>query len=135
LGNLLLNACSRLGSFRLTVFQGGNAAAGFFQLCGKHLDLSLLRSKPAAVVAGALCQGIQFLPCCLHSLRNTLHQNFYSLLNASVAFDLGERVNIELWGRNLLNADYYTFYFKSMTNNFYNYGKPCRIGATVSFAL
>jgi outer membrane receptor protein involved in Fe transport len=66
---------------------------------------------------------------------NTLHQNFYSLLNASVAFDLGERVNIELWGRNLLNADYYTFYFKSMTNNFYNYGKPCRIGATVSFAL
>lgn len=66
---------------------------------------------------------------------NTLHQNFYSLLNASVAFELGEKVNVELWGRNLLNADYYTFYFKSMTNNFYNYGKPCRIGATVSFRL
>ena len=66
---------------------------------------------------------------------NTLYQDFYSLLNASVAFNLGDKVNVELWGRNLLNADYYTFYFKSMTNNFYNYGKPCRIGATVSFYL
>jgi hypothetical protein len=40
-----------------------------------------------------------------------------------------------LWGRNLANTDYYTFYFKSVGNSFMNVGKPCRWGATFSFAL
>jgi outer membrane receptor protein involved in Fe transport len=65
---------------------------------------------------------------------NTLHQNFYSLLNASVELRKGD-FSLSLWGRNLTNTDYYTFYFKSMNNNFLNYGKPARLGVTLSFAM
>ncbi len=65
---------------------------------------------------------------------NTLHQNFYSLLNASVELRKGD-FSLSLWGRNLTNTDYYTFYFKSMNNNFLNHGKPIRLGATLSFAM
>ena len=65
---------------------------------------------------------------------NTLHQNFYSLLNASVELRKGD-FSLSLWGRNLTNSDYYTFYFKSMNNNFLNHGKPIRLGVTLSFAM
>ena len=65
---------------------------------------------------------------------NTLHQNFYSLLNASVELRKGD-YTLSLWGRNLANTDYYTFYFMSMGSSFMNVGKPCRWGATFSFAL
>ncbi len=65
---------------------------------------------------------------------NTLKQNFYSLLNASVELRKGD-YSLSLWGRNLANTDYYTFYFKSMGNDFMSQGKPCRWGATFSFAL
>ena len=65
---------------------------------------------------------------------NTLKQDFYSLLNASVELRKGD-FSLSLWGRNLTNTDYYTFYFKSMNNNFFNYGKPARLGVTLSFAM
>lgn len=65
---------------------------------------------------------------------NTLKQNFYSLLNASVELRKGD-YSLSLWGRNIANTDYYTFYFKSMGNDFMSQGKPCRWGATFSFAL
>ena len=65
---------------------------------------------------------------------NTLHQNFYSLLNASVELRKGD-FSLSLWGRNLTNTDFYTFYFKSMNNNFLNHGKPIRLGVTLSFAM
>lgn len=65
---------------------------------------------------------------------NSLKQNFYSQLNASVELRKGD-FSLSLWGRNLTNTDFYTFYFKSMNNNFYNHGKPCRLGVTLSFAM
>ena len=65
---------------------------------------------------------------------NTLKQNFYSLLNASIELRKGD-YKLSLWGRNLADAHYYTFYFKSMGNDFMSQGKPCRWGATFSFAL
>ena len=65
---------------------------------------------------------------------NSLSQDFYSLLNASVELQKGP-FSLSLWGRNLTNTDFYTFYFKSMNNNFFNQGKPCRMGVTMSFAM
>ena len=65
---------------------------------------------------------------------NTLEQNFYSLLNASVELRKGD-YKLSLWGRNMTDTDYYTFYFMSMGNSFMSQGKPCRWGATFSFAL
>lgn len=66
--------------------------------------------------------------------ENTLSQDFYSQLNASVELQKGP-VSLTFWGRNLTDTDFYTFYFKSMNNNFYNHGKPCRMGVTLSFAM
>lgn len=65
---------------------------------------------------------------------NTLEQNFYSQLGASVDLKKGD-FTLSLWGRNLTNTDFYTFYFKSVGNSFYNHGKPCRMGVTLSFAM
>ena len=65
---------------------------------------------------------------------NTLQQNFYSLLNASVELRKSD-YRLSLWAKNLTNTDYYTFYFKSMGNSFMNVGKPCRWGVTLSFAF
>ena len=66
--------------------------------------------------------------------ENSLAQDFYSQLNVSVELQKGP-VSLTLWGRNLTDTDFYTFYFKSMNNNFYNHGKPCRMGVTLSFAM
>ena len=83
------------------------------------------------IVLSASCQGAGKI---YWNEANTLHQNFYALLNASVEFRKGD-YKLSLWGRNLTNTDYYTFYFKSMGNDFMSPGKPCRWGATFSFAL
>lgn len=66
--------------------------------------------------------------------QNTIKQDFYHLLNASVELHKGA-FSLSLWGRNLTNTDFYTFYFKSMGNSFMSQGKPYRLGATLSFAL
>ena len=65
---------------------------------------------------------------------NSLSQDFYSQLNASVELQKGP-VSLSLWGRNLTNTDFYTFYFKSIGNSFYNHGKPCRVGITLGFVM
>ena len=65
---------------------------------------------------------------------NTLKQNFYSLLGASVELRKGD-FSLSLWGRNLTGTDFYTFYFKSVGNSFYNHGKPRQLGITLSYAM
>lgn len=65
---------------------------------------------------------------------NTLSQNFYSQLGASVELHKGD-FTLSLWGRNLTGTDFYTFYFKSVGNNFFSHGKPRRLGITLSYAM
>lgn len=65
---------------------------------------------------------------------NTLSQNFYSQLGASIRLCRGD-MSLTLWGRNLLDTDFYTFYFKSVNNNFFSHGKPRRVGITFSYAM
>ncbi len=61
-------------------------------------------------------------------------QNFYSLLNAKIAVEKNI-FRIGLWGKNLLNAEYKTFYFESMGNGFAQRGRPVQFGveAVVKF--
>ena len=66
--------------------------------------------------------------------ENSISQNFYSQLNASVELRKGD-FTLSLWGRNLTNTDFYTFYFKSMNRSFFNHGKPCRVGITLGFVM
>ncbi len=65
---------------------------------------------------------------------NRLYQPFYALLGGSVRF-VGERYTLSLWGKNLLNKRYDTFYFESMGNEYGQWGKPTTYGATLSMTF
>jgi len=65
---------------------------------------------------------------------NVLSQPFYGLLGAQIALIKGN-AQIALWGKNLLNTKYNTFYFKSMGNSFMQKGKPLQCGISVSCAF
>ena len=63
---------------------------------------------------------------------NSLDQPFYSLLGASVTLE-GKKWSLQLWGKNLTDTDFYTFYFMSMGNEFLQRGRPLQAGATLRF--
>lgn len=60
---------------------------------------------------------------------NTLSQPFYVLPGASFTLR-SARWSIKLWGENLSNTRYSTFYFLSMGNSFAQRGLPITFGAT-----
>uniref|UniRef100_UPI0040573F24 TonB-dependent receptor n=1 Tax=Alistipes sp. TaxID=1872444 RepID=UPI0040573F24 len=62
---------------------------------------------------------------------NTLKQEFYALLGASLRFE-HKHYALDLWCRNLLDERYATFYFKSVGNDFLQQGLPRTFGATLS---
>lgn len=62
---------------------------------------------------------------------NTLKQAFYALLGASLRFE-HRHFALDLWGRNLLDERYATFYFKSVGNDFLQQGLPRTWGMTLS---
>jgi outer membrane receptor protein involved in Fe transport len=63
--------------------------------------------------------------------ENSISQNFYSLLNASIHAQKGA-FSLELWGKNLTGTDYNAFYFVSVGNTFFSAGKPANYGVTLS---
>ena len=64
--------------------------------------------------------------------RNEARQDFYALLNASARLSY-DSWSLTLWGRNLTDASYSTFYFVSMKNRFLQQGKPLQWGATLTW--
>ena len=62
--------------------------------------------------------------------ENSLHQPLYFLLSASVTF-ANSNYSFQLWGENLTNTRFDTFYFMSMGNAFTQQGKKLRVGATL----
>lgn len=64
--------------------------------------------------------------------ENTVKQPFYAILGASVTF-MKSNCSLQLWGQNLTNTKYTTFYFVSMKNEFVQRAKPIRLGVTVRF--
>lgn len=58
------------------------------------------------------------------------HQDFYSLLNASITLD-SKAVQLNFWGRNLTDTQFNTFAFKSMNRIFEQHGKPFQLGVDV----
>ena len=66
--------------------------------------------------------------------ENTLSQPYYGLLSASLVWEKGHW-GASLWGKNLLNEKYNTFYFRSIGNDFFAQGKPLHIGASFHINL
>lgn len=65
---------------------------------------------------------------------NTLSQPFYLLPGASATLE-GDKWSLQIWGKNLSDTRYDTFYFMSMGNEFLQRGRPIQIGATLRFVL
>lgn len=61
---------------------------------------------------------------------NDVSQKFYGTVNSRVSFIKG-KAYMDLWGKNLLNKDYATFYFESMGTGFMQKGSPIQFGITL----
>ena len=65
---------------------------------------------------------------------NTLRQPFYALLGASITWQQ-PRYSVQLWGRNLTDTQYKTFYFVSIQHPFLQRGHGRQLGATLRLTL
>ena len=63
---------------------------------------------------------------------NRASQPFYGTLNARVSAQ-AKKVQIDLWGSNLLGQQYAAFYFESLGNRFIQKGKPRQFGIDLRF--
>jgi outer membrane receptor protein involved in Fe transport len=61
-------------------------------------------------------------------------QNFYAQLGATVSANI-KSLTVDLWGENILNAKYNTFYFVSVGNSFVQHGKPRCWGVTLRYNI
>lgn len=66
--------------------------------------------------------------------QNDCMQSPYALLAMNLTLEW-EYAQLELWGRNLTNTPYNVFYFRSMSNDFLQRGKPRELGVTIRFKL
>lgn len=62
--------------------------------------------------------------------ENDFKQPFYAQLGGEMTFDFGW-LSVGVWGENITNTKFHTFWFQSIGNAFVQRGKPARMGATV----
>lgn len=65
---------------------------------------------------------------------NKYSQSAYGLLGANISLAF-KNVNLHLWGKNLTDTKYNTFWFESMSRGFEQHGKPLQFGATVQLSI
>ena len=70
---------------------------------------------------------------------NSAYQPFYGLTNAMLSLEKGA-FGIELWGKNIFNTKYNSFYFEASdmrgsVNSFVQRGYPTRLGATLRYTF
>ncbi len=65
---------------------------------------------------------------------NSLYQKFYHTVNARIGI-IKNNVEVSLWGKNLFNTRYNTFYFESFGNQFFQKSKPLQWGMTLKVEL
>ena len=68
------------------------------------------------------------------SEKNDLSQAFYGVTSASLNWEKG-RFGASVWGKNLFNEKYKTFYFVSMQHPFFSLGKSRQLGVSMYFNL
>ena len=65
---------------------------------------------------------------------NTVRQPFYAVPNCSLTLN-AEHWSMRLWGENISNTRYSTFYFVSIGNAFVQQSRPWSIGATLRLRI
>lgn len=66
--------------------------------------------------------------------QNLHEQNGYALLGAQLRLMM-RNCDVTLWGRNLTQTSYDTFWFESMKRGYEQKGKPLQVGMTLNFHL
>lgn len=66
--------------------------------------------------------------------ENTVKQPFYALLGSSIKLT-GKYFSFELWGKNLTNTAFGSFYFVSIGHDFIQRGKPRQLGVTLKLHI
>lgn len=66
--------------------------------------------------------------------QNSRSQSFYSLLASRLQASF-PHVDVMLWGRNLTNKHYNTFWFQSMNRGYEQHGKPVQVGVDVNVRI
>lgn len=65
---------------------------------------------------------------------NTLSQPYYSLFDASISLGR-DRYSLTFWGKNLLDEEYGTFWFRSVSRSFISMGRPFRAGIKLAINI
>lgn len=65
---------------------------------------------------------------------NSISQSFYALLSSSITLR-AKSFDISVWGRNITNKSYDTFYFESIDNEFVQRGRPATYGVTLNINI
>ena len=65
---------------------------------------------------------------------NEAWQDFYGLLNHRVSFEKNNII-FSFWGKNILNAEYNSFYFQALGNSYAQIGKPATLGVNLKIAF
>lgn len=62
--------------------------------------------------------------------ENISYQDYYGLLNAKIGFTKDD-FTFSLWGKNVLNTEYQSFYFQAIGNSYVQMGQPALYGLRV----
>jgi len=61
---------------------------------------------------------------------NVAYQDYYGLLNGRISFER-KNINLSVWCKNILNAEYNSFYFQAIGNSYAQLGKPATLGVNL----
>lgn len=62
---------------------------------------------------------------------NTHHQSFYGILDGKISF-IRKNIQLDLWGRNLTDTEYESYYFVMGPSKFIQSGRPMQLGVNLS---
>lgn len=62
---------------------------------------------------------------------NTAYQSAYGLLNANITVNINKHIEFGVFGKNLLNVGYNSYYFEALGNSYVQLGNPLQINAFV----
>ena len=100
----------------------------------KAVDFSNLKSQTSNLKPLSLTLGINTLATgrIYWDEANSTSQAIYFTFGAHALLDFG-KCSINLWGRNLLDKHYHTFYFQSMNRAYAQKGRPLQVGVDLNF--